>query len=131
MLILLTIVHVIICLSLMAVILLQSGKGGNIAGAFGAGGGSQTLFGGRGASTFLTKGTMILGTLFFLTSVLLAFMSRSGGGTTTESLIQRDAKARGVSPVSIPATQAPGQSGTAPAQTAPSPVTQTPAKGGK
>ena len=51
-------VHIIVCLILIAVVLLQSGKGADLAGAFG-GGGSQTAFGARGAGTILSKLTTI------------------------------------------------------------------------
>ena len=51
-------VHLVVCLVLIAVVLLQSGKGADLAGAFG-GGGSQTAFGPRGAGTFLGKLTTV------------------------------------------------------------------------
>jgi len=114
----LTFVHVLVCLALMAVILMQSGKGGNIAGAFGVGGGSQTLFGGRGASTFLTKATMYLGIVFFATSLALGLMARTSG-QAPRSLIQQEAKQRSSSapaPVPVPAQGAPAPAG-APAKT--------------
>jgi len=59
------ILHVLISLVLIVVVLLQSGKGGGLAGAFGGGGGSQAIFGGRGAATFLSKATTYLGAGFF------------------------------------------------------------------
>ena len=52
--------HIIICLSLVVVVLLQSGKGGGLAGAFGGGGGMGAVFGGQAAATFLTKSTRYL-----------------------------------------------------------------------
>src|SRR5262245_38593599 len=91
---LLLVVHILVCVALMISILLQSGRGGNMAAAFGVGGGSQTLFGGRGASTFLTRATQVLGAAFFVTSLLLAFMSR-GSVRQPRSLSQQEAKARG------------------------------------
>ena len=76
--VLLLIVHLFVCLGLVAVVLLQSGKGGGLAGgAFG--GSAQTVFGGRGATDFMTRATMVLGVLFFLTSISLALMSGSRG----------------------------------------------------
>jgi preprotein translocase subunit SecG len=51
---LITAVHIAVCIGLMASILLQSGKGGGLAGTFGAGS-SQTLFGGRGAASFPSR----------------------------------------------------------------------------
>ncbi|TMQ58950.1 MAG: preprotein translocase subunit SecG [Candidatus Eisenbacteria bacterium] len=86
-------IHIVVCLALMASILLQSGKGGGLAGAFGAGS-SQTLFGGRGAATFLSRATTTLAVIFFLTSLTLGIQaSRSAGGG--RSLIQEEARRRG------------------------------------
>ena len=115
---LLLVVHILVCVSLMISILLQSGKGGNMAAAFGVGGGSQTLFGGRGASTFITRATQILGAAFFVTSLSLAFMSR-GTARQPRSLIQQEAKTRGATagqtPPASPGAAAPAPAG-APAQ---------------
>jgi len=72
------------------VVLLQSGKGGGLAGgAFGAT--AQTVFGGRGATDFMTRATMVLGGAFFITSLVLALMS-SGVGSSARSLIQENAR---------------------------------------
>jgi preprotein translocase subunit SecG len=67
---LLTTVHVIICLFLIIVVLLQSGKAADLAGAFG-GMGSQTAFGPRGAATVLSKATAIAAALFMVISIWL------------------------------------------------------------
>ncbi|HKQ57571.1 MAG TPA: preprotein translocase subunit SecG, partial [Candidatus Eisenbacteria bacterium] len=76
--------HIIICIGLITVVLLQSGKGGGLAGgAFG--GTAQTVFGGRGATDFMTRATMVLGGAFFITSLTLALMS-SGAGRSSRSL---------------------------------------------
>jgi preprotein translocase subunit SecG len=56
------------------IVLLQTGKGADMGAAFG-GGGSQTLFGSTGASTFLSKATTIAAVVFMLTSLVLAYMS--------------------------------------------------------
>jgi len=86
-------IHIVVCLALMASILLQSGKGGGLAGAFGAGS-SQTLFGGRGAATFLSRATTVLAVIFFVTSLTLGIQaSRNAGGRG--SLIQEEARRRG------------------------------------
>src|SRR2546425_8864059 len=74
MVILLTIVHVIVCLFLVVVVLLQSGKAADLAGAFG-GMGSQTVFGPRGSATVLSKATTIAAALFMLTSLSLSVLS--------------------------------------------------------
>jgi len=65
--VLLLIVHVAVCLMLILVVLLQTGKRADLAGAFG-GGGSQTAFGARGAATFLSKSTTVAATRITLTS---------------------------------------------------------------
>jgi preprotein translocase subunit SecG len=79
MIILVTIVHVIVCLFLIIVVLLQSGKAGDISAAFG-GQGSQAAFGPRGAATALTKATTISAVLFMLTSVTLSVNAIKRGG---------------------------------------------------
>jgi preprotein translocase subunit SecG len=113
-------VHVTICVLLVISVLLQAGKGGGLAGSFGAGGGGQALFGGRGAGTFLTKATVVLGALFFVSSVGLAFLSSQGQGVgTRRSLVQEAAQKTtggtapatgtpsGETPIQAPATGAP------------------------
>ena len=75
--ILLVILHVIVCLFLIAVVLIQQGKSADLAGAFG-GQGSQTAFGPRGAANLLTKLTTWSAIIFMLTSIALTVvMSRS------------------------------------------------------
>ena len=73
------IVHVIACFILITAILLQSGRGGGLAGLFGAGGGAtQTIFGAR-ASTFLTRATTVAAIAFLLSCITLTvFSSRRG-----------------------------------------------------
>ena len=108
--------HLVVCLGLVAVVLVQSGKGGGLAGgAFG--GTAQTVFGGRGATDFITRATMVLGGAFFVTSLVLALLS-SGGAGRSRSLIQD--QARQVAPVA-PAP---------PSQRPPAPGTGTPTSGG-
>lgn len=77
--ILLTIVHVIVCLFLIIVILLQSGKAADLAGAFG-GMGSQTAFGPRGSATLLSKATTISTVVFMLTSISLSILATRSAG---------------------------------------------------
>ena len=76
---LLVFLHVVVCLFLIGVVLLQTGKSADLAGAFG-GQGSQTAFGPRGASNLLTKLTTYSAIIFMLTSIgLTILLSRSGG----------------------------------------------------
>ena len=87
MIILFTIVHVIVCLFLVIVVLLQSGKAADLAGAFG-GMGSQTAFGPRGAATVLSKATTIAAGLFMVTSLSLSVLyTRAGGGSVGSSVL--------------------------------------------
>ena len=78
MVILLTILHVIVAVFLILVVLLQTGKRADLAGAFG-GGGSQTAFGARGAATLLSRLTAWSAGLFMATSLILSLMASSGG----------------------------------------------------
>jgi preprotein translocase subunit SecG len=80
---LLTILHVIVCLFLMLTVLLQSGKGGGMGAAFG-GGNAATVFGGSGASSFLRRVTAIAGTVFMLTSMVLAYLASHSAGDSLE-----------------------------------------------
>jgi preprotein translocase subunit SecG len=73
----LTILHVLCSLFLVLVILLQPGKGGGL-GAF-TGAAAQQVFGGGGAGNLLTKSTWVTATIFFLTSVVLGYLSSSVG----------------------------------------------------
>ncbi|MGB5985464.1 MAG: preprotein translocase subunit SecG [Desulfobacterales bacterium] len=72
--ILLVFTHVIVCIALILIVLLQTGKGADMGAAFG-GGSSQTLFGSTGASTFLSKMTTGAAIVFMLTSLALAYVS--------------------------------------------------------
>ena len=83
--ILITIVHVIVCLFLIGVVLLQSGKSGDIAAAFG-GQGSQTAFGPRGAATALTKATTWSAIIFMVTSITLSIIASRGGARSNSVL---------------------------------------------
>ncbi len=98
---LLTTIHVVACLILVAVVLLQTGKRADLAGAFG-GGGSQTAFGARGAATFLSKATTTVAVIFMLTSIGLAISStRTGGGS--ESVLEGvDTSTQGAPPDATP-----------------------------
>lgn len=85
---LLQIIHVIVCLLLILIVLLQSGKGADLAGAFG-GGGSQTAFGARGTATFLSKLTTGAAIIFMATSFTLSLLTSQDEGRS----IMQDAAA--------------------------------------
>ncbi|MEO5896563.1 MAG: preprotein translocase subunit SecG [Vicinamibacterales bacterium] len=91
--------YVVSCLLLLLSVLLQQGKGGDMASAFG-GGGSQTAFGARAGASVLTRASSILGALFMIGAIVLGIMGQRG----PSSLL------RGVStppPIQQPAPQPP------------------------
>jgi len=106
---LLTIVHVLVCLFLIVVVLLQSGKAADLAGAFG-GMGSQTAFGPRGSATLLSKATTASAILFMLTSLSLSILAtrQTGVGRTILE------KHPGPTSTKAPATPTPAPSTAAP-----------------
>jgi preprotein translocase subunit SecG len=79
---LITIVHVIVCFFIIIVVLLQSGKGQDIAAAFG-GMGSQTAFGPRGAATLLGKATTWSAVIFMITSITLSIVAARRAGSNS------------------------------------------------
>jgi preprotein translocase subunit SecG len=68
----LTFLHSVICVLLIAVVLLQKSKGDGLSGAFGGGGALTASFGNRGAASLLSKATSVLAVLFMVASFLLA-----------------------------------------------------------
>ncbi len=99
---LLTIVHVIVCFFIIVVVLLQSGKSGDIAAAFG-GQGSQTAFGPRGATTLLGKATTWSAIIFMLTSITLSiYASRHSTGSVLRN-VKTSGATKTQSPPSTPA----------------------------
>jgi preprotein translocase subunit SecG len=92
--------HVIVCVALIVVVLMQSSKGDGLAGTAFSGGISGAVFGGRGAAGFLSKATTVLAVVFMVNCGALAFMSARAGRaatpgvgdqTTTESAVTREA----------------------------------------
>lgn len=83
------IVHVLASVGIVALVLLQHGKGADAGAAFG--GGSQSMFGSRGASSFLSRTTAILAAVFFITSSSLAFFvnKQITPGSITESVVEK------------------------------------------
>ncbi len=100
------IIHVVACLSLILVVLLQAGKGASMGAAFG--GSSQTVFGSTGATPFLAKLTTIVAVLFMLTSLGLAIFANRGG---MPSVMQETAPPAQTAPAvpAAPAEKAPAE----------------------
>jgi preprotein translocase subunit SecG len=97
---LLVMLHIIVCLIMISVILLQAGKGAEIGAAFG--GSSQTIFGSRGPGTFLSKLTVAAAVIFMLTSLSLAVLSKERSVASTIPLPQESS----APPAGLPASQA-------------------------
>jgi preprotein translocase subunit SecG len=143
--------HVLICLLLCIVVLLQSGKAADLAGAFG-GAGSQTAFGPRGAANFLSRATTWCAIMFMATSMVLVLRQSAGPGSIGSIFERLGSKPPAPAqqkpatpanpvqvPITVPAQPAPsGQPGqtpqqqppaqSAPAQSAPAQSTPAPAK---
>jgi preprotein translocase subunit SecG len=122
----LIVLHFFVCLILILVVLLQTGKGADLAGAFG-GGGSQTALGSRGAATVLSKATTIAAIVFMFTSLALALYS----SRRTSDVLQNAPAATSLPAVPPPAPKsaapaAPG--GTAPATEGTKPPADQPAQ---
>ena len=113
-------VHVIVCIFLIIVVLLQSGKAADLAGAFG-GMGSQTAFGPRGSATLLSKATTISAVAFMVTSLTLSIMATRNAGLGTSVLEERTTK-------QAPAKKAPPKPA-APAPASPAPASAPPTSG--
>ena len=79
-------VHIFVCIALVITVLLQSSKGGGLAGTFGGSGITGGIFGGRGAAPFLAKATTVFAVLFMLTSITLSVVRP---GRVSQSTIQR------------------------------------------
>jgi preprotein translocase subunit SecG len=116
MIVFLTIIHVIVCVFLIIVVLLQSGKAADLAGAFG-GMGSQTAFGPRGSATLLSKATTISAVVFMVTSLSLSILATRNAGSSVGNTVLD--KAKQSAPASAP------KSNQSPA--APAPVPAAPA----
>jgi len=90
----LTVLHVVVCIFLMLVVLLQAGRGGGIGLAFGGSGGSQSVFGSSGGATFLTKMTAICAIIFFTNSLALAYMSSQSDSRRLQRIAEKKALAK-------------------------------------
>ncbi len=127
--IVLTIIHVVVCFFLVVVVLLQSGKAADLAGAFG-GMGSQTAFGPRGSATVLSKATTIAAALFMMTSLSLAILATRNAGSS-QSVLDRQKKQPVKTAPAQPVKPALPSVTVTPDTGAPTPVPLTPAPGKK
>ncbi len=113
-----TFLHGILCFSIVSLVLLQRGKGADAGAGFGAGA-SGTVFGARGSATFFSKLTAVLATLFFMTSISLAWFATRPQAEQRDSLVDtlvtEPAPAAGVDTDAVPALP----ESTAPEQPAP------------
>jgi preprotein translocase subunit SecG len=134
--ILVLLIHIVVCLFLIVVILLQSGKAADLAGAFG-GMGSQTAFGPRGSATLLSKATTASAAIFMVTSLALSILATRNAGLATTVLEDQPVKSIPVKAMPVPLTQpqAPSKTITIPLPPrdqnntkGPVPVTPAPAK---
>jgi preprotein translocase subunit SecG len=98
--ILLTIIHIFVCLFLIGIVLLQGGKGAELGAAFG--GSSQTIFGSRGGATFFSKMTTVAAIVFMITSLTLAIIAAKGGSVVKKSPVTEERKQIPTTPGPIP-----------------------------
>ncbi|MGA2877822.1 MAG: preprotein translocase subunit SecG [Bryobacteraceae bacterium] len=122
--IVITLIHILVSLFLIVVVLLQSGKAADLAGAFG-GMGSQTAFGPRGSGTLLSRATTAAAAVFMITSLTLAILATRGAASSGSVLERQKAPAKSApakttappapvaplssTPVTIPPVQVPAQ----------------------
>ncbi|MBF0622553.1 MAG: preprotein translocase subunit SecG [Magnetococcales bacterium] len=98
-----TVLHVLVCVALISVVLLQRGSGADMGAAFG--GSSQSVFGAQGSGSFLGKLTAGLATVFMLTSLTLAFFTNqnSAGTSVMDAPVEQTVQEQPAAPV--PATE--------------------------
>ncbi len=103
--ILLTLLHIFACIFLIFVVLIQTSKGSELGAAFG--GSSQTIFGTRGAATFLSRLTVIVAVIFILTSLTLSIIASKGSSVVKKSIsppsetLPKDIKPQNIPPAPI------------------------------
>ncbi|OHB28944.1 MAG: preprotein translocase subunit SecG [Desulfuromonadaceae bacterium GWC2_58_13] len=98
----LIILHIFVCLALIAIVLLQGGKGAEMGASFGAGG-SHTVFGAAGGQSFMGKLTAAAAIIFMLTSLILAyFYGQPGSSSIMPTSIATEAPAANPAPEAAP-----------------------------
>lgn len=114
----LIVIHLLVCFFLIFIVLIQSSKGAELGAAFG--GSNQTLFGSRGAATFLNKLTTGVAVAFMLTSLFLAVLSSQRGSIMPETTPARELPAQPFTETApIPSEEQPAETGQAPVQEIP------------
>lgn len=111
-----TVIHILVALGIIGLVLIQHGKGADAGAAFGAGaagGASGSVFGAQGSGNFLSRSTAVLATIFFLTSLSLAYLAQ--GSKEPTSIVE---KAQTQTTTEVPAQESPEL---APPQTAAEP----------
>jgi preprotein translocase subunit SecG len=117
----LVIIHVVVCIALIMIVLLQTGKGADMGAAFGMGA-SQTLFGSSGAGGFLSRATTVAAVVFMLTSLTLAYLSGNRTGQSIMTQVPAAAQPVEASPVQDQNRPAAEATTAAPAAAEPSPA---------
>ena len=121
---LIIVAHVLIALAIIGLVLLQHGKGADMGSGFG-GGSSGSLFGATGSANFLSRATAVLATIFFLTSLGLAYLAtnkpKSSGGVLDAAKKE----------LSAPTSPADGKPAAESSTAAPKPAAAVPAEGSK
>ena len=105
----LTVVLLMTTVSIVVLVLLQQGKGADMGAAFGGGGSSQSLFGSRGAATFLSRVTAALALIFFATALGLAYLHTQIGQSSISVISQEEIPSSGsdvpAAPAAAPETE--------------------------
>jgi preprotein translocase subunit SecG len=119
--------HVLLAFAIIAIVLLQRGKGADAGAGFGAGA-SGTVFGARGSASFLSRTTAVMATIFFLTSLGLTYLfSQQKAPTSVVDTVKQEAPAPVTTPAAPPVPAVPSTTPAA-TPTAPAAVPTTPAQ---
>ncbi len=105
------IVHIIVALAIIALVLLQHGKGADMGSGFG-GGASSSLFGATGSANFLSRATGVLATIFFVLSLALAYLASTqprGSGSVVDRVQRKPAAEKQAEKPAAPAPEAKGE----------------------
>jgi preprotein translocase subunit SecG len=120
--------HVLVAAGIVGLVLLQRGRGADAGAGFGAGA-SGTVFGARGSASFLSRTTAVLATLFFVSSLGLAYLFSHGAAPTSVVDRVKTEEPAPVSPVpSLPLPTLPAPAPTSAPATTPAPAQQSPAQ---